>query len=345
VILFLAADPVGSGAHALDHECAAIERELRMTPRRNDLEVRAKWAVTVDELMRHLLLLQPAVIHFCGHGDAGGVVLVGDDDQPRSIAPEAMKQMIATTANATRLVVLNACYSDAQAEALCDAVGCTIGVAGPVRDDAARAFAVGLYRALGHGRTVRNAYEQAQAALAGKGLASGAGPRCLVRAGVDIEALDVLQVGEPGPHAAHASGASYDLFIAYPSHNKAAARILYDLLQPDIRVFLDDLSLRPGDRWDHEIATAQRASRVTVILISKHAATAWYLGDEIVSAIELHRAAPAAHRLVPVLLEAGVSLPYGLHHVQAINAASGGGLDLVGAAAALRELALRLRRA
>jgi hypothetical protein len=342
VILFLAADPLGSDARALDHECAAIDRELRMTPRRNDLEVRAQWAVTVDELMRYLLLLQPAVIHFSGHGDARGVMLVGDDDRPRQVAPAAMRQMIATTADTTRLVVLNACYSDAQAEALCDAVGCTIGVAGPVSDDAARAFAVGLYRALGHGRTMRNAYEQAQAALAGKGLAGGAGPRCLVRAGVDVE---VLQLGEPGPHAAHTSGASYDLFIAYPSHNKATARILYDLLQPDIRVFLDDMSLRPGDRWDREIATAQRASRATVILISKHAAAAWYLGDEIVSAIELHRAAPAAHRLVPVLLETGASLPYGLRHVQAIDAASGGGHGLIAAARALRELALRMRGA
>src|SRR5215510_10549285 len=68
VILFLAANPSGTSRLAFDEECAAIERELRMTDGRDDFDFRSKWAVTVDELMRHLNELQPAVIHFSGHG-------------------------------------------------------------------------------------------------------------------------------------------------------------------------------------------------------------------------------------------------------------------------------------
>ena len=64
VILFLAANPTGTSRRALDQECAAIERELKMTPGRDDFEFRSKWAVTVDELMRHLNDLQPAILHF-----------------------------------------------------------------------------------------------------------------------------------------------------------------------------------------------------------------------------------------------------------------------------------------
>src|SRR5262249_37760694 len=37
-ILFLAANPAGTDRLALDEECAAIERELRMTPARDDFE-------------------------------------------------------------------------------------------------------------------------------------------------------------------------------------------------------------------------------------------------------------------------------------------------------------------
>lgn len=365
----------------LDQECAAIERELKLTPGRDDSELRSKWAVTVDDLMRHLLDLQPTIVHVSGHGHATGLVLVGDGGRPQLVTPAALTAMIRTTADTVRLAVLNACYSDAQAEALCDAVGCVIGMKGTISDDAARAFAIGFYRALGHRRSVRNAYEQAEATLAGKGLSAQAEPRCLVRPGVDIDApwsgepasrASPLARREPpaglGPAiapavvAASATAAStsaieisagrleslaesvrarYDLFLAYPSANKPSARALYDLLQPDVRVFLDERSLPPGARWDQETPAAQQASRATVVLISSHADAAWYLGAEIVTAIALHRAAPSAHALVPVILEPGAALPYGLSHVQALDAAAEGGL--AGVAARLRLIVAALR--
>jgi hypothetical protein len=394
VILFLAANPVGTIPRALDQECAAIERELKLTPGRDDFELRSKWAVTVDDLMRHLLDLQPTIVHFSGHGHATGLVLVGDDGQPQPVTPAALTAMIRTTAATVRLAVLNACYSDAQAEALRDAVGCAVGMKGAISDDAARAFAIGFYRALGHRRSVRNAYEQAEATLAGKGLSAQAEPRCLVRPGVEIDvpwsgerashappaAVGALPAGaDPGlagemiaaigpaspigpvsPPTGPASpptgtarpaggraesggpaGVRYDLFLAHPSANKPSARALHELLQPDVRAFLDERSLSPGARWDQEIPAAQRASRATVVLISSHADAAWYLGAEIVTAIALHRAAPAAHALVPVILEPGAALPYGLSHVQAIDAAAVGGL--AGVAARLREVVAGLR--
>src|SRR4051812_6625667 len=49
-ILFLAANPSDTSPLALDQECAAIERELRMAAHRDDFELCSKWAVTVDEL-------------------------------------------------------------------------------------------------------------------------------------------------------------------------------------------------------------------------------------------------------------------------------------------------------
>jgi hypothetical protein len=64
--------------------------------------------------------------------------------------------------------------------------------------------------------------------------------------------------------------ATYDLFLAHPSADKPSARALYDLLQPDVRAFLDERSLPPGAHWDQEIPAAQRASQATVVLISSH---------------------------------------------------------------------------
>jgi hypothetical protein len=136
--------------------------------------------------------------------------------------------------------------------------------------------------------------------------------------------------------------APYDLFVTHPPANKASARALYDLLQFDLRVFLASRSLSPGDRLEEAVTTAQRSSRATVLLISPHADAAWYLGDEIVTAIALHHAAPKAHRLVPVLLEAGLALPSSLSHVEPIVAPAVG--DLRGVAARLRDLVAALPR-
>jgi hypothetical protein len=112
----------------------------------------------------------------------------------------------------------------------------------------------------------------------------------------------------------------YDVFLAHSPGGRPSARALYSLLQGQIRMFLAERSIPPGDRWDREIAAAQRASRATAILITQDADDSWYLGDEIVTAIALHRAAPDTHRIIPVLLAQGVSVPYGLSHVQVLDA-------------------------
>lgn len=116
------------------------------------------------------------------------------------------------------------------------------------------------------------------------------------------------------------SSARHDLFLAHSPGGRPSAHALYSLLQGQIRVFLAERSIPPGDRWDREIAAAQRASRATAVLIAQDADDSWYLGDEIVTAIALHRAAPDTHRIIPVLLAQGVSVPYGLSHVQVLDA-------------------------
>lgn len=129
------------------------------------------------------------------------------------------------------------------------------------------------------------------------------------------------------------SSARYDVFLAHSPAGRPSAHALYSLLQGQIRVFLAERSIPPGDRWDREIAAAQRASRATAILIAQDADDSWYLGDEIVTAIALHRADPDAHRIIPVLLAQGISVPYGLSHVQVLDASGD----------TLPSVALRLR--
>jgi hypothetical protein len=188
LILFLAANPSTTSPLALDQECAAIERELRMTAHRDDFEFRSKWAVSVDGLARHLMELQPTIIHFSGHGmptDSGGIYLHDDATGSQLVTARALAMMIKSAADSARVVVLNACYSDDHASALCAVVDCVVGMAGAISDDAARSFAVGLYRALGNRRSIGNAVEHAVATLAAKQLPDEHLPRCRTRDGVD----------------------------------------------------------------------------------------------------------------------------------------------------------------
>ncbi|HEX2687179.1 MAG TPA: CHAT domain-containing protein [Kofleriaceae bacterium] len=209
VILFLSANPSDTSRLALDEECAAIKRELRMTAHRDDFEFRSAWAVTVDEMARHLIEWQPTIVHFSGHGvgsapaltrtsatyrdvavpAAGsvksGIYLQGEQGGSQLVTARALAMMIKSAAASARVVVLNACYSELQADALCSGVDCVVGMTGAIRDDAARSFAVGFYRALGDRRSVANAVEHAVATLAAKQHLDEHLPRCRTREGVD----------------------------------------------------------------------------------------------------------------------------------------------------------------
>jgi hypothetical protein len=219
VILFLAANPSGTARLALDEECAAIERELSMAPWRDHFDFRSRWAVSVDEMMRCLNQLQPTIIHLSGHGSGGAGprgpapcalgtlrdveidalpdvesdkdtgIYLQDGSQVQHVTGRALTQMIAAAAPSARVVVLNACFSDAAAESLRQEVDCVISMNGAVGDDAARAFAAGFYRALGNYRSVGNAVAQAVATLAAKQLPDAHLPVCRTRDGVSADQL------------------------------------------------------------------------------------------------------------------------------------------------------------
>jgi predicted transcriptional regulator len=62
-------------------------------------------------------------------------------------------------ASQVNCVVLNACYSETQANAIAKHIDCVIGMNQAIGDRAAIAFAIGFYQALGAGLTVEEAYK------------------------------------------------------------------------------------------------------------------------------------------------------------------------------------------
>jgi hypothetical protein len=190
VILFLAANPHGSDPLKLDSECAAIQRELKMARHREDFRFESRWAVGIDDLMRHLRELDPMVLHFSGHGGgSSGLILEDEQGQPQPISGAALTKVVRAAAQRVRVVVLNACYSVEQADALRAEVDCVVGMDGAIGDVAARKFAVQFYGALGDRRSVGNAVENGIALLAALQSPDEHLPRCATRIGVDAQQL------------------------------------------------------------------------------------------------------------------------------------------------------------
>ena len=91
--------------------------------------------------------------------------------------------------------MLNACYSRPQAEALAQTIDCTVGMNRAIGDEAAIVFAASFYRAIGFGRSVKEAFELGKAALLLEGIPEDETPELIDprrrrRGGLDLDCSD-----------------------------------------------------------------------------------------------------------------------------------------------------------
>jgi len=108
---------------------------------------------------------------------------------------------------------------------------------------------------------------------------------------------------------------TWDFFLAHAGPDLAIARNLKRALEPPAKTFLDDENLMLGDDFDLELATAQQSSLISVVIVSPNTEQAYYQREEIAAAIQMSRADPHTHRVVPVFFnpeQMGGQIPYGL---------------------------------
>ncbi len=158
-ILFLASTPSDAPPLELVREAEVIRQKLAGADGGEGFDLRVETHTGRANLKQHLFHHKPDVVHFSGHGEPSGKLVLedaGGRGEPTSVA--ALNELFGQL-QGVRCVVLNACYSLEQAHGIAAGVPCVVGVSRAIEDESAIAFAGGFYQALGFGLSVQEAVE------------------------------------------------------------------------------------------------------------------------------------------------------------------------------------------
>jgi len=198
-ILFLGASPADMHPLRLSEEVREIEAEIQAGSLRGHFELESQWAVRPADLRRALLRFEPHIVHFSGHGSPHEEIILEDNNgKSRPIAKQALIDLFTALKDNVRVVVLNSCYSQPQAEALSEVIDFTVGTSQAVKDKSAVAFAAAFYSALAFGRSVTTAFNVAKSSVGLEGLSGSDIPILRVRPGADASLALVAPATPPG---------------------------------------------------------------------------------------------------------------------------------------------------
>ncbi|MDI1442460.1 CHAT domain-containing protein [Polyangium sp. 6x1] len=161
----------------------------------------------VSDLQAALLRHRPQIVHFSGHGrgerissaprsdvtremlpaheqdedpTAGEILVENDAGRAEPIPAAALANLFGILGD-VRCVVLNACHSAAQAEAIRPHVDAVIGMSQSIQDAAAINFAWAFYQGLAFGESVHKAFDLGRNQIDLAGLGDGKVPKLLTR--------------------------------------------------------------------------------------------------------------------------------------------------------------------
>ena len=186
-VLFLAANPANARSQQrLDQEAREIHERIRVGTFRDAFNFTSKWAVRPTDLQEALLRHRPQVLHFSApRNKCQGLALADRFGKVKVLDKQALANLLGIFKTQIRLVILNACYSAPQVEALSQVIDFTIGMEERIPEPSAILFAASLYRALAFGESINDAFSLARNDLELANLPGAAVPKLIVREGSD----------------------------------------------------------------------------------------------------------------------------------------------------------------
>lgn len=163
-MLYLAASPQDMPPLRSDVEARKVRERLQVSRQRDRYRIEWCPASRFDDITQALIDYEPHVVHFSGHGDADGNLIVEDDCGGRDfITPEGLADIFGQHRSTIRCVIVNACHSTHLAKILSTRIGHAVGMRAEIADEAAIQFSVGFYQGLFAGRSVPDAFERGRA--------------------------------------------------------------------------------------------------------------------------------------------------------------------------------------
>ncbi len=180
-ILFLAADPADATRLRLGEEVREIQEKIQLAKLRDQFKLNFRLSARPADVSQALLDLAPQVVHFSGHGTRDALVFEDIQGNAHLVSASALGALFEHFSDQVRCVILNACYSEAQAQAIAAHVDYVVGTTQAIGDKAAIAFSVGFYQALGAGRSIEDAYKLGCVQIRLQGIAEHSTPILIKR--------------------------------------------------------------------------------------------------------------------------------------------------------------------
>jgi len=185
-ILFLSANPWTTSRILVDEEAREIFYRLQEGPDRERFILHKHAAIRPADVQRLLMMYRPQIVHFSGHASKKQkIILGGVPGRGKQINRQALVDVFALYREHLRLVFLNACFTRTQARSLSAVIDYSIGSRKPIGDRESVNFAAAFYRALGFGKSTKEAFDSAKAEVALANMTRAQGLELFVRSGVN----------------------------------------------------------------------------------------------------------------------------------------------------------------
>lgn len=280
-ILILSANPVGTVPLRLDKEVREIKAGLQRSKYRKRFAVQQAEAVRPRDIQRAMLDYDPQIIHFCGHGEGEeGLVVEGESGKHELVSAEALADLFSLFADQVECVLLNACYSEAQAKAIAQHIGSVVGMRRAIGDRAAIEFAVSFYDALGAGKSIDFAHKL--------------GCNAIKLVGIPQELVPVLRQKDV------ANCDRKRVFISYKRNVQPDQRIALEIfrsLSQEHDVFIDQ-TMAVGTHWVERIEVEIQQADVLIVFLSEHSVHSEMVELEVKIAHDCERTVILPVRLV-----------------------------------------------
>ncbi|KYC34635.1 hypothetical protein WA1_50425 [Scytonema hofmannii PCC 7110] len=325
-ILILAANPKDTPHLRLDQEVRDIEEGLERAQKRDQFVIVKKTAVRPRDFRRALMDVKPQIVHFCGHGlKQEGIALENEVGKVQLVNAKALSGLFDLFSKQVKCVLLNACYSEEQAEAISQHINYVVGMNQAIGDKAAIEFAVAFYDALAAEDNALEAPESVE-------FAYRLGCSAIEMAGVSGSLIPVLKKKPKSTVTAsenrtNTSGEEVSeaklgmdvvpksvtkparVFLSYRSEepDMGLAHTFYDALKSvGHKVFMAGENIRLGENWAQRIYEELEQCDYFMLLLSPQSAFSEMVTEEVRRAKELSE---LRSQRKPVILPIRVNFP------------------------------------